>query len=569
MKKGLLLMTVLIFTTLLISCGGGTSSSSSPPGVNTGIPSIVQLLPLQYVAQTNSSLYFKAKVLDGNGNPVANEPVTFTNLSPIGTISTLSSGAVTQSSSTVAYTDEYGYATARIFSHEPGFITVLAEVDVGTGKVRDRKTVFFTSSDTNIYLLPSMTLDVDSLEDGIQGVYNEATDFNLFETTYDDTVEVLATVYDRWGYPAAGVSITWGVDQAEAVFLEPINSTTNINGQAKALIKDVPLSLRDTETFLNVYAYADVGAYTVSYMVTLFLQPVSIDTTLTYLTADPPVVETGGESTITAVVYMNTGEPIFDGATINFTTSPKTPGTDPDPCGSITPFAQTTGGVAEATFTAPDTEGTCTITAAIRGTVIGTVDVGVRMALVVIPSQQTADNVAGETVTFTIRGGEPPYYINTSDLTYPPVPDVVTTSGGTFTVTVPPLSPTTVVRYTIVDSSLTNPASVIATLNIGTDTTGPSVIFTDPPDGATNVTLNSLITITWDEDVDCTTVNTTSVTVDTGGWALSSCSGDTAEFTTSGQVANTTYTVTVKKTITDVVGNPMTDDYVFSYTTAP
>ncbi len=450
MKKGILLITILLFTALLISCGGGSSSSSSPPGVNTGIPSIVHLLPLQYVAQTNSYLYFKAKVLDGNGNPVANEPVIFTNLSLIGTLSTAS--VATQSSSTVAHTDEYGYATAKIFSSVPGFITVLAEVNVGTGKIRDRKTVFFTSSDTNIYLLPYMTLDVDSSPPN--GMYNEPSDFYLFEETYDDTVEVIATVYDRWGQPAPGVSITWGTDQAEAVQLEPINSTTNINGQAKALIQDIPLSLRDTVTFLNVYAYAEVDAHTVANMVTLFLQPVAVDTSLTNLTADPQIVETGGESKITAVVFMTTGEPIYDGATINFTTT----------CGTITPFAQTTGGVAEATFTAPDTEGTCTITAKLRGDIIGTVDVRVIMALQVMPSTINIDGLTGGTATFTIYGGLPAYTVFSDNPLFPPVPSTVANSGDSFTVTVPAGTPDTTVTYTIMDST---GATVTATLEIG------------------------------------------------------------------------------------------------------
>lgn len=454
MKKTLLSIAFLIIIASLIGCGG-RSSSSAPGGINPGIASVIQLLPLQYVAQTNSYLYFKAKVLDGNGTPLPNIYVTFTNLSPIGTITTsgVGGGAVgTLSSSTVVKTDSLGYATVKIFSSEAGFVTVLAEVNVGTGKVRDKKTVYFTSSDTNIYLLPSMTLDVDSVPGN--GIYNETSDFDMFEDIYDDTVEVLATVYDRWGQPAAGELILWGADQFEAIALEPLNLTTNINGQAKAIIRDIPLSLRDAETFLNIYAYAPyvdgIGAFN---MVTLFLQPVSIDTTLSYLTADPPVVETIEESTITAVIFMNTGEPIYDGATINFTTT----------CGTVTPFAQTTGGVAEATFTAPATEGTCTITATLRGTVIGTVDVLVTSELTVFPSTQAISGVTGGTATFTIFGGIPSYTVFTSNPLFPPVPSTVTASGDSFTVTVPAGTPTTSVTYTIRDSAGT---TVTATLTI-------------------------------------------------------------------------------------------------------
>ncbi|GAB4536782.1 MAG: hypothetical protein Fur0020_05040 [Thermodesulfovibrionia bacterium] len=438
MRKGIGLIVCLMIIAPLISCGGGTSSSSAPPGVNTGIPSVVQLLPLQYVAQTNAYLYLKAKVLDGNGTPLKDVTVYFTNLSQNGTLDPLS-----------AKTDGNGYATTRLQSTVSGFITILAEVNSGSGKIRDKKTVYFTSSDTNIYLLPYMTLDVDSVPGN--GIYNEASDFYLFEETYDDTVEVLATVYDRWGQPVAGTPIEWGTDQAEAVQLEPINSMTNTNGQAKAIIRDIPLSLRDTVTFLNVTASAPyVDGIGAANMVSLFLNPVSIDTSLSYLTADPSVVNKEESSTITAVVYMNTGEPIYDGATINFTTSPKT-NSDPKPCGSITPFAQTTGGVATAEFIAPPTPGTCTITAKLRGTIIGTVDVMVITPLEVIPSTLTIDGVAGGTATFTIYGGIPPYQIITDNPNFPPVPSTVQKSGDSFTVTVPANTLATTVTYTIRD----------------------------------------------------------------------------------------------------------------------
>jgi len=454
MKKGILFITLLVITASLISCGGGTSSSSAPPGVNTGIPSIVQLLPLQYVAQTNAYLYLKAKVLDGNGSPLSGITVYFTNLSNNGTLNP-----------TTATTDKDGYATTKLQSTVSGFITILAEVSSGcTGKCRDRKTVYFTSSDTGIYLLPYMTLDVDSVPGN--GIYNEESDFYLFEETYDDTVEVLATVYDRWGYPVAGTSIQWGTDQAEAVQLEPINSTTNIYGQAKAIIRDIPLSLRETVTFLNVYAYApDVDGIGTANMVSLFLNPVSIDTSRSYLTADPSIVNTGKTSTITAVVYMNTGEPIYDGATINFTTAPKT-GSDPKPCGSVTPFVQTTGGVAKATFTAPATPGICTITAKLRGTVIGSVDVTVTIPLTVLPSTQTINGVTGGTATFTIYGGIPPYQVFSDNPSFSPVPSTVTASGGTFTVTVPANTPETTVTYTIMDAAGTTVTAKLEIITI-------------------------------------------------------------------------------------------------------
>ncbi|MHB8793818.1 MAG: Ig-like domain-containing protein, partial [Thermoleophilia bacterium] len=99
------------------------------------------------------------------------------------------------------------------------------------------------------------------------------------------------------------------------------------------------------------------------------------------------------------------------------------------------------------------------------------------------------------------------------------------------------------------------------------DTTPPSVDSTVPGNGATAVGLNSSVSVNFSEDVDCSTVNTTNITISSGGWALSSCSGDDAVFSTSGQSNNTVYTVTVSTAVTDANGNPMDSSHQFSYTT--
>ncbi|MBI4843277.1 MAG: right-handed parallel beta-helix repeat-containing protein [Nitrospirae bacterium] len=83
----------------------------------------------------------------------------------------------------------------------------------------------------------------------------------------------------------------------------------------------------------------------------------------------------------------------------------------------------------------------------------------------------------------------------------------------------------------------------------------------------TGVSLNSNVTINWSENVDCTTVNTTNITMSAGGWALSSCSGSQAVFTTSGQNNSTTYRVTVSANVKEANGRPMPSGYEFSYTT--
>jgi len=65
------------------------------------------------------------------------------------------------------------------------------------------------------------------------------------------------------------------------------------------------------------------------------------------------------------------------------------------------------------------------------------------------------------------------------------------------------------------------------------DAAVPTVISTSPTNGAAGVPPNNNISITWDKNIDCATVNTTHITISEGDWALSSCSNNQATFTTS------------------------------------
>ncbi len=103
--------------------------------------------------------------------------------------------------------------------------------------------------------------------------------------------------------------------------------------------------------------------------------------------------------------------------------------------------------------------------------------------------------------------------------------------------------------------------------SVDVDTNGPTVSSTTPANGATGVAVNSNITINFNENVDCATVNTTNVTINGGSLALSSCSGSTAVFTASGQAMGTTYTANVSTGVKDLAGNSAAASYPFSFTT--
>jgi hypothetical protein len=307
-------------------------------------------------------------------------------------------------------------------------------------------------------------------------------------------------------------------------------------------------------------------------VVTLFLDPVVIASIT--VTANPSVIGLEGTSEISALVMLNTGDPAPDGTSVTFSSYDATTCTacdDPactDPCGFVDYFGQTTGGIATATFTGPPTEATCRIIAE-ANSVCGSTTVIVTGPLTVTPSSDsicestTLCSAGQNSTTFTISGGVTPYTVTSSDNTV--IADPGTLAGNTFTVDAIDGSITidTAITMTITDSSAT-PQTVPATVNVINEFI---VMSTVPANGATGVALDSNVDITWDDNVDCATVTLANVTIDAGGWALGPCAGNTATFTTAGQVAATTYTVTVTTAVTDALGLAMPANYVFSYTT--
>ena len=388
MKKIIILSVLLALSLFLFNCGGGAGSSSSPKGENKGEPSVVQLLPSHFVAQTNSSITLHAKVLDGNGAPVNNIPVSITNLSPIGVLSALS-----------AKTNTAGIASVTIKSTISGFATIQVEVNKGTGQVRDRKTVFFSSLSAS-QAMPSLDLISNNYE--------------LFQTTNDNEAVVTATVFDGFGQGSIGMDVLFGSDSEEATF--PLGSTvmTDTNGQASVLVRVIPSTLRTLPTVINITALADNGAFNI---VSLTLSPVSIQKVDVF--ANPQSIDSGGTSTITAQVTTTAGTPAPDGTTVNFTATN----------GGIDPFSQTANGIAEAEFNAPTLEAGATnesalITASVSGqdddvtvTIIAPEPEPVEPTALAI-NPPTVSTVTGicSTFSFTISGGTPQYTTSSSDI---------------------------------------------------------------------------------------------------------------------------------------------------------
>lgn len=363
-KKIILSILLLALMLSLAGCGGGSGSSSVPVGVNPSIAAIVQLLPVQYVVHTNSFLTLKAKVIDGNGRVMQNVQVIFTNLSLTGVLS-----------STTANTDAIGIATVTLYSTTDGFSTVQAEVNTGSGQVRDKKTVVFSSA-SSLSLLPSITLDVDGDNDG---VYDEASDFELFENTNDASFVVRATLYNSFDQLVFGDTVTFTSDVPYRVGSDPAatcsdetetcevtfplgnTATTDSNGQAFVLVTVSPATLRNIITVLNIMASSTSGAFN---MVSVFLNPVTISSIV--LGPSPLVIDSAGSQDMTATVFTSAGTLAPDGAAVNFSATNIS-----GQIGSIEPFGQTTSGAATAKFTASTITGS-PLPPAAKGTIQAT-----------------------------------------------------------------------------------------------------------------------------------------------------------------------------------------------------
>jgi len=101
------------------------------------------------------------------------------------------------------------------------------------------------------------------------------------------------------------------------------------------------------------------------------------------------------------------------------------------------------------------------------------------------------------------------------------------------------------------------------------DATAPSVSSTSPVVAATNIVVGAVITTTFSEAMDTSTITTGSFTLDGVSGSVSYDSGtNTATFTPDASLSySTTYTATLSTAIADAAGNPLASAYSWSFTT--
>ena len=102
----------------------------------------------------------------------------------------------------------------------------------------------------------------------------------------------------------------------------------------------------------------------------------------------------------------------------------------------------------------------------------------------------------------------------------------------------------------------------------GGDTTPPSVVSTTPSNGATGVSVNSLLSATFSEPMSAATIDETSFTLSGNMMGTVSYSGLTATFAPDGDLDySTIYNATISALVADTSGNPMGTSFTWSFTT--
>ena len=178
--------------------------------------------------------------------------------------------------------------------------------------------------------------------------------------------------------------------------------------------------------------------------------------------------------------------------------------------------------------------------------------------------------------TFTVTAGTPPVAV-TGVITADP-------TNTTFTFTPSsPLALSTLYTATITTGAIDEYGIALATNFVWTFTTGdapclpgpPTVVFVTPPTGAAGVCPNTVVTATFSEAMNPSTINTTTFTL-TGpgttpvvGVVTYDSSSYTATFTPSSILAlDTLFTATITTGAQDPSGNALASNYVWTFTTA-
>ena len=415
-------------------------------------------------------------------------------------------------------------------------VTATAPITVTFSEPMDATTI--TSS--------TITLRVTSSGSAVAGTvsYNAATRVATFTPTstlsapVSYTATVSSTVKDVAGN-AMGTDVVFSFTTRDTtapfvVSTSPADLATNV--AANAVISAIfskamnPATINSTTFTLKVTASGTAVAGTVAY---------SVGNPGTFTPSAPLASATTYTATITTGAQDSFGNAIAANKVWTFITADNVPPT----VSSVSPLNGAlnvaVGSVVNITFSEPMDATT------INGTNI-----------------TLKTTTTGTPVTGTVS-----YNAGTSVATFTPAGSLSFGTGYTVTVT-------TGVKDVAQNALATAFPSTFTTAN-APDTTAPTVTSTNPNDAATNVAINTTVSVTFSEPMDPTTVTGTTFTLKTttGGTPVAGTvaqvgTSNTFTFTpTSPLLNNTNYTATVSTGAKDVALNPLAAAKVFTFQT--
>jgi hypothetical protein len=196
----------------------------------------------------------------------------------------------------------------------------------------------------------------------------------------------------------------------------------------------------------------------------------------------------------------------------------------------------------------------------------------------VSPAADATGVAIDTTVSVTFSEAMNASTITTGSFTLSGVSGSVSYNSGTYTATFTPsanLSYSTTYTAnlsTAITDAAGNPLAAYSWsfTTVAGDTTPPIVVSVLPEADATDVALDTVVTATFNEAMDESTITASSFTLDGVSGSVSYNSGTyTATFTPSADLSgDTTYTANLSTAITDAAGNPLASAYSWSFTTA-
>ncbi|MEO7327711.1 MAG: Ig-like domain-containing protein, partial [Minicystis sp.] len=189
-------------------------------------------------------------------------------------------------------------------------------------------------------------------------------------------------------------------------------------------------------------------------------------------------------------------------------------------------------------------------------------DIEIRAAFSEVMDSAT---INGATFTVTQGAAKIPGTVAYSGLTATFTPKDSLAMNATFTATI------TADAKDLTGNALSSDYVWTFTTNIIPVVTPPKVIFTYPLDGAVDVDITASVVATFDEPMDCATLNVATFTVMQGAILVPgavTCKGPIATFEPAISLAvNAVFTATITTGAKDPSGNALAADYVWDFTT--